>query len=405
MQVLIAIILGLYVNKISKNITLATVVAVAFMYLSVWAGEYIPFSMPELFGIPATGSWTIILLIYAFIASVLPVTTLLQPRDYINAYQLVVAMLLLIVGIFAASFSGQLHIVAPAYQANPAEAPSLWPFLFITIACGAISGFHSLVSSGTSAKQIRNEDDALFVGYGSMLLEGSLATLVIIAVSAGIGMGYESNGQTLTGVQAWTSHYSSWAAAQGLGSKITAFVDGSANMITSAGISREFALAVMGVFVASFAGTTLDTATRIQRYITTELFSSLKLNIFKNVYFATFFAVVTAGILAFSTGADGNGALSLWPLFGAVNQTLAALALIVVTLYLKLNGGYKWMLAGIPAIFMVVMTLWASLINEFTFVEQNNWLLITVNTIVIVVVIIISLEGTVQFFKSGRENK
>ncbi|RLD80652.1 MAG: carbon starvation protein A [Bacteroidetes bacterium] len=405
MQVLIAIVLGVYVNKISKNITLATVIAVAFMYLSVWAGEYIPFSMPELFGIPATGGWTIILLIYAFIASVLPVTTLLQPRDYINAYQLVVAMLLLVVGVFAASFSGQLHIVAPAYQANPAEAPSLWPFLFITIACGAISGFHSLVSSGTSAKQIRNEDDALFVGYGSMLLEGSLATLVIIAVSAGIGMGYESNGQTLTGVQAWTSHYSSWTAAQGLGSKITAFVDGSANMITSAGISREFALAVMGVFVASFAGTTLDTATRIQRYIITELFSSMKLNIFRNIYFATFIAVVTAGILAFSTGADGNGALALWPLFGAVNQTLAALALIVVTLYLKLNGGYKWMLAGIPAIFMVVMTLWASLINEITFLEQNNWLLITVNTIVIIVVIIIFVEGTVQFIKTRKENK
>ncbi len=399
MQVFIAIALGIYVSKIGKNITLITIIAVILMYLSVWFGEFIPFSMPEIFGLPATGSWTIILLIYAFIASVLPVTTLLQPRDYINAYQLVVAMLLLIVGVFAASFSGQLHIVAPVYQANPTDAPSLWPFLFITIACGAISGFHSLVSSGTSAKQVRSEEDALFVGYGSMLLEGSLATLVIIAVSAGIGMGYESNGEMLTGIQAWTSHYSSWAAAQGLGSKISAFVDGSANMITAAGISREFALAVMGVFVASFAGTTLDTATRIQRYITTELFSSVNINIFKNIYFATFFAVATAGILAFSTGANGNGALALWPLFGAVNQTLAALALIVVTLYLKLKGGYKWLLAGIPAIFMAVMTLWASLINEITFIEQNNWLLIVVNTIVILVVSIITVEGIVRFFK------
>lgn len=400
MQILIALILGLYVNKIGKNITMATIVAVAFMYLTIWGGQFIPFSMPELFGLSSTGSWTIILLIYAFIASVLPVTTLLQPRDYINAYQLVVAMVLLVIGVFAASFSGQLHIVAPAYQATPAEAPSLWPFLFITIACGAISGFHSLVSSGTSAKQIRNEKDSLFVGYGSMLLEGSLATLVIIAVSAGIGMGYESNGQMLTGVQAWTSHYSSWAAAQGLGSKITAFVDGAANMITSTGISREFALAMMGVFVASFAGTTLDTATRIQRYIITELFSSMKLNIFKNIYFATFFAVTTAGILAFSAGADGNGALALWPLFGAVNQTLAALALIVVTLYLKTKGGFKWILAGIPAIFMAIMTLWASLINEITFIEQKNGLLIVVNTIIIAVVCIIIVEGTVQFFRS-----
>ena len=402
MQVIIAVSLGIYVNRVGKHITLATIIAVALMYLSVWVGEYIPFVMPEIWGIPPTGVWTIILLVYAFIASVLPVTTLLQPRDYINAYQLVVAMVLLVVGVIAASFSGELHLVAPVYQPQPAGAPSLWPFLFITIACGAISGFHSLVSSGTSAKQVQSEDDALFVGYGSMLLEGSLATLVIIAVAAGIGMGYEHNGETLTGIQAWSSHYSSWSAAKGLGSKITAFVDGAANMIMAAGISRDFALAVMGVFVASFAGTTLDTATRIQRYITTELFSSMKINIFRNIYFATFFAVATAGILAFSTGANGNGALALWPLFGAVNQTLAALALIVVTLYLKTKGGFKWILAGAPAIFMAIMTLWASLINEMSFIGQNNWLLIIVNSIVIIVVVVISLEGLIRFFKEEK---
>ena len=399
MQVIIAVILGYYVKKISKNITLATIIAVGFMYLTVWLGEYLPFTMPEIMGIPAIGVWTVILLIYAFIASVLPVTALLQPRDYINAYQLAVAMLLLIIGVFAASFSGQMHIVAPAYNAHPADAPSLWPFLFITIACGAISGFHSLVSSGTSAKQVRNENDALFVGYGSMLLEGALATLVIIAVTAGIGMHYKtSGGEILTGVQAWTTHYSSWAAAKGLGSKITAFVDGAANMITSAGISREFALAVMGVFVASFAGTTLDTATRIQRYITTELFSSMKINIFKNMYLATFFAVFTAGILAFSTGANGKGALALWPLFGAVNQTLAALALIVITVYLKSKSGFKWLLAGVPAAFMSVMTLWASLINQQTFWQQQNWLLIIVNALVILIVSIIIIEGLIKLF-------
>ncbi|MBN1250768.1 MAG: carbon starvation protein A [Bacteroidales bacterium] len=402
MQIIVAVALGYYINKVSKNVTLATIIAVSFMYLTVWLGQYMPFTMPGILGIPATGSWTIILLIYAFIASVLPVTTLLQPRDYINAYQLVVAMLLLIIGIFAAAFFSDMHIVAPVYRPNPAEAPSMWPFLFITIACGAISGFHSLVSSGTSSKQVKSENDSLFVGYGSMLLEGSLAVIVIIAVSAGIGLGYEKNGEILTGMSAWSTHYSSWTAAQGLGSKITAFVDGSANMITSSGISREFALAVMGVFVASFAGTTLDTATRIQRYITTELFSSLNINIFKNIYISTFFAVLTAGILAFSTGANGNGALALWPLFGAVNQTLAALALIVITLYLKSKGAYKWMFAGIPAIFMSIMTLWASIINEIDFFNQNNWLLISVNTIVIFVVIIILIEGIIQFFRLNR---
>ncbi len=150
-----------------------------------------------------------------------------------------------------AGFGGKIEIVAPAVQMSPAKAPPMWPFLFITIACGAISGFHSLVSSGTSAKQVRDETDSLFVGYGSMLMEGTLATLVIIAVSAGIGMGYVTKaGETITGVAAWTTHYSTWAAAAGLGSKVAAFVDGSANIIATLAIPKSFALVIMGVFVA-----------------------------------------------------------------------------------------------------------------------------------------------------------
>jgi carbon starvation protein len=216
--------------------------------------------------------WTIILLAYGFIASILPVTTLLQPRDFINSHQLVIAMALLVLGVLAASFGGNLEIVAPAVQTTPAKAPPMWPFLFITIACGAISGFHALVSSGTSAKQVRSEADALFVGYGSMLMEGALATLVIIAVAAGIGLGYTTKaGETLTGVAAWTTHYPPGPPRPVLGSKISAFVDGAANMIMTLGISKTFTLAIMAVFVASFAGTTLDTATRIQRYVIGEL--------------------------------------------------------------------------------------------------------------------------------------
>jgi len=149
-------------------------------------------------GIPPTGVWTIILLIYAYFASVLPVTTLLQPRDYINAYQLVFAMALMVIGVISSGLSGSLEMAAPAVALKPEGAPNLIPFLFITIACGAISGFHSLVSSGTTAKQVMSEKDSLFVGYGSMLTEGALAVLVIIAVGAGIGMGHlTGDGQTL----------------------------------------------------------------------------------------------------------------------------------------------------------------------------------------------------------------
>ncbi|MFZ1729311.1 MAG: carbon starvation protein A [Bacteroidota bacterium] len=400
LQIPIAVALGVILYKRGGNFGLWSFVAVILMYATILLGSWMPVAMPTVLGIPPTGVWTILLLIYAFVASVLPVTTLLQPRDFINAYQLVIAMLLLTVGIIFAAFSGELTIVAPVFQAAPAEAPPLWPFLFITIACGAISGFHALVSSGTSAKQVRRESDALFVGYGSMLIEAVLATLVIVAVAAGIGMGYtNANGEYFSGVAAWTQQYSSWAAASGMGSKITAFVEGASNMIAMTGVPRSIAAVIMGVFVASFAGTTLDTATRIQRYVVTELFIGLRLHVFENRFISTGFVVVTAALLAFASGANGAGALSLWPLFGAVNQTLAALALIIVTLYLKRSGGFKWIYAGIPAIFMSVMTIWAAILNQFDYGSSENILLQVINAAIILIVLWVVMEGLIEFFR------
>ena len=402
-EVPIAIFLGYLIYKKGKNAMTWSIYAILAMYVCVFLGPYLPFKMPAIAGIPATGVWTIVLLTYAFIASVLPVTTLLQPRDFINSHQLVIAMALLVLGVIVTAFGGNLEIVAPAVQMSPAKAPPMWPFLFITIACGAISGFHALVSSGTSAKQVRDERDSLFVGYGSMLMEGTLATLVVIAVAAGIGLGYTTKaGDTLIGVAAWTTHYSSWAAAAGLGSKISAFVDGSANMIMTLGIPKQFTLAIMAVFVASFAGTTLDTATRIQRYVIGELGNSLKLPALSNRWTGTALAVGTALILAFATGADGKGALKLWPLFGAVNQTLAALALIIITLYLKGRGGLKWMIAGLPAIFMSVMTIWAVIMNQFKFGSAHNMLLQVINLIILIIAVWIAIEGVIKFFSTDE---
>lgn len=402
LEVVIAIWLGYMVYKRGKSVALYAIIAVVLMYVTVVIGNYLPLELPELWGVPATGWWTIILLAYAFIASTLPVTTLLQPRDYINSHQLVVAMSLMVLGVFGASFaSSGLNFVAPAVNANPVEAPSMWPFLFITIACGAISGFHSLVSSGTSSKQVSSEGDSLFVGYGSMLMEGALATLVIAATVAGIGLGYEG----LTGADAWNKHYASWSAAGGLASKVAAFVEGSANMIATIGIPKKIAMIIMGVFVASFAGTTMDTATRIQRYIVTEFFSTIKVVPMTNRYAATGVAVVTAAILAFASGANGKGALTLWPLFGAVNQTLAALALFVLTVYLKSKGGLKWVVAGIPALFMAVMTLWASIENQIKFLSDGNMLLTAINIIVILIVLWIIGESFIRFFSSEQNSQ
>ncbi len=398
LQIPIAMALGYFIRR-GSNLNVTTLIAVILMYGVMVLGYYFPFEIPPLFGIPATGIWTILLLIYCYFASVLPVTMLLQPRDFINAYQLFIGIILLVGGAVLSCFGCNLELVAPPLQLHPAGAPPMWPILFITVACGAISGFHSLVSSGTSSKQVRTEKDALFVGYGSMLVESVLAVLVLVAVAAGIGMGYTTaSGETLTGMQAWTTHYASWTAAEGLGSKISAFVVGAANMIESAGIPHHIAVIIMGVFIASFAGTTLDTATRIQRYVISEITSEIKLNIFRNRYFITLLAVLSAALLAFATGADGKGALLLWPMFGAVNQTLAALALIIVTLYLRRRGKYYWLFAALPALFMAVMTLWASLMNQIDFFEHLQWLLFTVNGVIVLFVIWITAEGILKLF-------
>ncbi len=407
LQIPIAIILGVAIYKKSANVFLSTIGAVIAMYLTVWLGAYIEQVKPGFFTVtaigafPATGIWTIILLIYAWIASTLPVTTLLQPRDYINAWQLFVAMALLVLGVIVASSQGILPFAAPAFnQTLPANTPPIWPLMFVTIACGAISGFHSLVSSGTSAKQLANEQDSLPIGYGSMLTEGALAILVIICVGAGIAMSYTtSDGTILQGSEAWHHLYSSWAGQWGLGAKLGAFVSGAANITSSLKVPHLIATAVMGVFVASFAGTTLDTSVRLQRYVISELASELKLSWLSNRWAATSLAVFSAAGLAFATGVNGTGALKLWPLFGAANQLLAALALLLITLYLRKKGGYKFLVSGIPCVFMLVITSWAMVLNEISFVHDKNTLLITIGGIILLLAFWVFAESIAIFFR------
>jgi len=399
LQIPIAVLLGYAIYKKGANVALSSFLALVAMYLTIVAGYFFPVSIDPVFGMPSTGVWTIILLIYAFIASILPVTTLLQPRDFINSQQLIVALALILAGIIASSFLPQFEFVAYPVNTHPPGSPPMIPFLFITIACGAISGFHALVSSGTTSKQLNKETDAVFVGAGSMMMEGLLATFVIIAVAAGIGLGLEVDGKLYTGVAAFQHQYASWQAAGGLSSKLGAFIHGTANMIDNLGIPKAIAIAIMGVFVASFAGTTLDTATRIQRYIITELMINAKVKnkMATNVYFTTFLAVFTGAILAFAGGANGNGAMKLWPLFGAINQTLAALTLIVITNYLATKGKWAWLWAGIPAIFMTVITVWALVLNQLKFMDKSDFLLSAINIIIILILLWIVIEGTVRF--------
>lgn len=408
LQIPIAVGLGWAIYKKNANVVLTTVAAVALMYAAVALGAWnehtgwFPTQFPATWPIPATGIWTILLMIYAFFASTLPVTVLLQPRDYINAWQLFIMMGLLAAGVAVTALTRtDFELVAPAIQAAGPDAPPLFPMMFVIIACGAISGFHSLVSGGTSTKQLARETDAQFVGYGSMLIEGALAVLVIVCIAAGLSLGVGE----MDGHQAWTHYYTSWMGEKGLGDNLAPVISGAANIMQSLSIPQTLGIALMGVFVASFAGTTLDTAVRIQRYVIGELAEDFKLPKLSGRWVATTLAVLSAAALAFikteggtvSFGADATGAKVLWPLFGTVNQLLAALALLVVTMYLKRKGGVKYLVTALPCLAMLVVTGWAMVLNEIDYIETKNFLLAGVGAIVLALATWMTAETVLVF--------
>ena len=319
-EIIIAVILGFYFNRKSKKLFVPSLLAQLGLLLMVFIGSKYPVTL-EIFGENQVMFWIVALMVYSYIASVLPVWVLLQPRDFINGHQLFLCLGLLILGIFVTNPV----IVAPAFNPNPPGAPSWFPFLFITIACGAISGFHGLVSSGTTSKQIYAWKDARVIGYGAMLAEGLLALLATLAVATG----FKSQA-------AWHVHYASWDSANSLSAKIGAFVQGSGNFLTGLGVSLPIGQILIGVLIISFAATSMDTAARIQRYIIAELGETFNLPLLKNRFIGALLAISSVMILVLS-GSGGKGGLALWPLFGATNQMLAGLSLIVVGVYLKKN--------------------------------------------------------------------
>mgnify|MGYP000875328823 FL=1 len=374
----IAIAMGLsrYLYEKKGSLLIGSIVAIVLMYLTIWIGLYIPVALSK-------ATWIIIIMIYIFFASTMPVQRLLQPRDYINALELGVAMVLLIVGIIVRP----LPIIAPAVVSSPAGAPSMFPFLFITIACGAISGFHSLVSSGTSSKQIDKEPSALAVGYGGMLLEAALATLVIIAVTTGVSK------------ETWLTTYANYAKVPTL----PTFAEGGARIVETLGISRAMALNILAVFMVSFASTTIDTATRLQRYVISEFGDSIGQKWLDNKYIAAGFAVVSAYLMAFRGSAN-----VIWPLFGATNQLLAGLALLTITVYLAENNK-PTQYTMIPMIFMVFMTTWGMVANFRNYVAAGNTLLAVIDGIIIVleawmIVEAITVLGRVRQGRLGQPN-
>lgn len=367
-EIIVALLIGYFCYRRKVKLLIPSLLALISLYAMIWVGVRVPLSLAPIVGEDAQlTAWVVLLLGYSFIASVLPVWVLLQSRDYINSHQLFVGLVALILGILIANPT----ITAPAFNPSPAGAPSIIPFLFVTIACGAISGFHGLVSSGTTSKQLSRATDARVIGYGGALGEGLLALIATLAVSAGLAD--------------WGGHYHSFEAAAKGG--ISSFVEGAASFLLPLGIDRGPGEVVIGVMVISFAATSLDTGVRIQRYILAELGQAYGIAAFENRYLCGALAV-SLPLVLFLAGTDSE----LWPLFGATNQLLAGLSLVVVTLWL-MGEGKRWVYMGVPTLLVLAFSAISMLLNLGSYMSEGKYLLLITGGIILALECWIVLEA------------
>ncbi|WP_215398571.1 carbon starvation CstA family protein [Rheinheimera oceanensis] len=382
-----ALIIGQLIYRKNMSLLLVTIVGVIALYGMIYVGPMLPLSLPDtVAGLSDRQTWIVLLFVYAAIASLLPVWMLLQPRDYINGIQLFIGLILL----YGAVIISGPDIVAPAFNNDvPEGTPSLIPLLFVTIACGAISGFHGLVSSGTTSKQIDKEPDIRFVGYFGAVGEGSLALAAIIAATAGFA--------TLAD---WQSIYHSFGQGG-----VSAFITGGANIL-QAGIGLDTVLSqtLLTVMVVLFAGTTMDTGLRLQRYIFQEWGSIYNIGWMQKAAPATLLAVGSCLLLAFGAGGDGSGGMLIWPLFGTTNQLLAGLTLLVITVMLVKLGRPMWYTLA-PLVFLLIMTTLGLLIQLKSFYDKGDWFLFTLDLIILVAAVLVILESSSALTRQIKANK
>ncbi len=336
---------------------------------------------------PSLAQWKWLLLAYAFGASVLPVWLLLQPRDYLNSLLLYVGMGAMYVGFVATNPS----FAAPAVDLAPMGAPPIVPFVFVVIACGAASGFHALMSSGSTAKQLASEGDARFVGYGAMIGESLLGLMAVLACTAGF-----------VSREAWAERYVSWQAADSLGNNIAAFIRGTTHFLQTLGIPEAVGGTFVAVIVVSFALTSLDSATRLLRYNVSEMGDTLGVGALSNRYVASGVAVVAIWAFAFIQ-VDGEFAgLILWQLFGTTNQLLAGLALLAVTLYL-LRRGRPLVYTAAPMVFMLLSTLTVMSVNLADFWSAGQWLLLATGATIFTLAVWLVAEAALAVVRFRRQ--
>ena len=403
-EIIIAIIMGFLIYKKKIDILIPSLFALALLYFFVWVGTKAPIDLTTTMAVQDVKNfWIIMLFIYSAIASLLPVWTLLQPRDFINSHQLFVGLGLLFLGIFIS----QPVVDAPAIRSlSEPDVPGIFPLLFVTIACGAISGFHGLVASGTSSKQLEKLSDARVVGYGGMIGEGALALASTISAVAGIALVTNSNLPAVGPVTDlnWNVYYDTWAHASE--NKAAAFVLGGGALIQTLGIPTIVANTLMAVLVISFAATTLDTATRIQRFILNEFGIATGVRALSNRYMATIVAIIPAILLAFwnvvepGTGTMRQAGWVLWPIFGASNQMLAGLTLMVLTLYYWQKKRPILPLL-IPMFFVMGITITALVVNAIQFYGQNS-ILFGLTIILMGLIIWMAYEGVNKVLEIRR---
>jgi len=376
----LAVVFGLSVYRLRVNFLVLTLLFLLLLYGSVLLGTVFPVSLEGVvagaLGLSPIMLWIFILFTYTFFASSLPVWLLLQPRDFLNGLQLVVLLALLYLGALVANPT----LSAPAVNPSPEGAPPIFPFLFITIACGALSGFHALVASGTTSKQLAKETDARTVGYLGFLGESSLALAVIIATTAGIAMFSAERFQEL---------YASWSAIKS--SSLVAVVEGGANLLNAVGVPLSFGKTIIATLVVLFAATTMDTSVRIQRYILSELGEVYRIKPLRSPWVASAVAVLSSLALVLSKE-GGKGGMVFWPVFGAANQLLAGLALLVSYLYLKREGRPTLPILA-PLLLVLAITTYAMFLNALSNFAKGDYLLFGVSSVVLLLEVFILAEA------------
>ena len=379
----VALLIGQAIYRFNWNLPLVSVVGVAALYGLMILGDQFPLALPEtMLGIPDRGWWIIFLFTYAFIASLLPVWVLLQPRDYINGLQLFVGLIIL----YGSFFIVRPEIVAPSLRdAVPDGTPGIFPLLFVTIACGAISGFHGVVASGTSSKQLDKETDARFVGYFGAVGEGLLALGTIVATTSGF--------KTLAD---WEEIYNEWNAGG-----VDAFIKGGGDLMNEGlGIPTSLSATILATMAVLFAATTMDSGIRLQRLVVSEMAELAGVKLSGAV--ATIIAVGCALGLTFSMGLDGSGGMLIWPLFGTTNQLMAGLTLSIVVIILTQLRRPTWPVL-IPLVFVTAMSLWAAVLQLRTLWGAGNWLLLVLDVIIICCAIWVIVEAFTAISKSRKE--